>query len=68
MTWAGLRGAIPVALALSLPTGEGRDLVVTITYVVVVFSVLVQGGTVKYLVPRSGSDRPSPASQPPKEI
>ena len=52
ITWAGLRGAIPVALALSLPTGESRDLVVTITYIVVVFSILVQGGTVKYLVRR----------------
>ena len=67
MTWAGLRGAIPVALALSLPTGESRDLVVTITYIVVVFSVLVQGGTVKYLVPRTGSEQPGPASEPPKE-
>lgn len=43
LTWAGLRGGISVALALSLPGGETRDLLVTATYVVVVFSILVQG-------------------------
>ncbi len=43
LTWAGLRGGISVALALSLPSGETRDLLVTATYVVVVFSILVQG-------------------------
>ena len=67
MTWAGLRGAIPVALALSLPMGEARNLIVAITYIVVVFSILVQGGTVKYLVPRNRSEQPGPAAQAPKE-
>jgi CPA1 family monovalent cation:H+ antiporter len=43
LTWGGLRGAISVALALSLPEGEWRDLLVVCTYVVVLFSVLVQG-------------------------
>jgi CPA1 family monovalent cation:H+ antiporter len=45
LTWGGLRGGISVALALSLPASETRDLLVTITYCVVVFSVLVQGLT-----------------------
>jgi len=45
LTWGGLRGGISVALALSLPTGETRDLLVTVTYCVVVFSILVQGLT-----------------------
>jgi CPA1 family monovalent cation:H+ antiporter len=45
LTWGGLRGGISVALALSLPDGDIRDLLVTVTYVVVVFSILVQGLT-----------------------
>ncbi|CAN5306056.1 sodium:proton antiporter [soil metagenome] len=43
MTWGGLRGGISIALALSLPEGEFKNLFVTITYVVVLFSILVQG-------------------------
>ena len=51
LTWGGLRGGISVALALSLPVdapGEStprRDLILAATYVVVVFSILVQGLT-----------------------
>ena len=43
LTWGGLRGGISVALALSLPNGPQRDLVLALTYAVVVFSILVQG-------------------------
>ena len=46
LTWGGLRGAISVAMALSLPTTESRSLLLTLTYFVVVFSILVQGLTV----------------------
>ena len=46
LTWGGLRGGISVALALSLPAGQMREAVVTITYAVVVFSILVQGLTI----------------------
>ncbi|MBT8398738.1 MAG: sodium:proton antiporter [Gemmatimonadetes bacterium] len=46
LTWSGLRGGISVALALSLPQGEFRDLLVAVTYVVVTFSIVVQGLTV----------------------
>lgn len=50
LTWGGLRGGISVALALSLPSGETRDAVVTITYAVVVFSILVQGLTLNRVI------------------
>ncbi len=43
LVWGGLRGAISVALALSLPAGPARDVVLTLTYCVVAFSILVQG-------------------------
>lgn len=52
MTWGGLRGGISVALALSLPLGAARDVVVSLTYLVVVFSILVQGMTIGKLVKR----------------
>ncbi len=50
LTWGGLRGGISIAMALSLASGEARDLIVGITYVVVVFSILVQGSTIKRLI------------------
>ena len=53
LTWGGLRGGISVALALSLPPGPERNLIVAITYIVVVFSIAVQGLTVGKLVASS---------------
>ena len=52
MTWGGLRGGISIALALGLTAEMHRDLFLVITYVVVVFSILVQGLTVEKLVKR----------------
>lgn len=52
LTWGGLRGGISVALALSLPPGETRDTLVSLTYLVVVFSILVQGTSVGKLTSR----------------
>ncbi|MCP5157924.1 MAG: sodium:proton antiporter [Gammaproteobacteria bacterium] len=50
MTWGGLRGGISVALALSLPAGPERHVVLALTYIVVLFSILVQGLTVGPLI------------------
>jgi CPA1 family monovalent cation:H+ antiporter len=50
MTWGGLRGGISIALALSLPAGPERDTILTVTYMVVVFSILVQGLTISRMV------------------
>lgn len=50
MTWGGLRGAISIALALGLSETMHRDLFLVITYVVVIFSIIVQGLTVGKLV------------------
>ena len=50
MTWGGLRGGISVALALTLPAGEQREIILTLTYVVVVFSILVQGLSIGKLI------------------
>jgi CPA1 family monovalent cation:H+ antiporter len=54
LTWGGLRGGISVALALSLPQGEMRDAVVTVTYIVVVFSILVQGLSLGKVIQATG--------------
>ena len=50
MTWGGLRGGISVALALSIPSGPEREALLTVTYIIVVFSILVQGLTIARLV------------------
>lgn len=52
MSWGGLRGGISIALALSLGEEMNRDLLLTVTYVVVVFSIIVQGLTIGNLTTR----------------
>jgi len=52
MTWGGLRGAISIALALSLPAGQIRNVIVSATYFVAVFSILVQAMTLQPLMRR----------------
>ncbi len=53
LVWGGLRGGISVALALSLPAVESRELLVVCTYCAVLFSVLVQGSTLPRLLRRT---------------
>ncbi len=50
MTWGGLRGGISVALALSIPAGAEREIILAITYAVVIFSIIVQGLTISRVV------------------
>jgi len=52
LTWAGLRGGISIGLVLTMPDGETQDLLLLITYVIVVFSIIVQGLTIEKLVSR----------------
>ena len=50
MTWGGLRGGISIALALGLTETMNRELFLVVTYIIVVFSILVQGLTVGPLI------------------
>jgi len=57
MIWGGLRGGLSVAMALSLPAGAERDLLLAVTYGVVVFGLLVQGTSLTRLL-RKGTEVP----------
>ena len=56
MTWGGLKGGISVALALTLPDSEWKPIILTATYVVVIFSIIVQGLTIAPLANRLGRE------------
>ena len=53
LTWSGLRGGISVALALSVPYLGYRDAIITMTYAVVIFSIIVQGLTIRTVILRT---------------
>lgn len=64
LTWAGVRGGISVALALSLPDGPARSGILSATYGVVVFSIVVQGLTLGWVARRTNVlDQPNPRRQ-----
>ncbi|MEC8852358.1 MAG: cation:proton antiporter, partial [Pseudomonadota bacterium] len=52
LIWGGLRGGISVALVLSLPDGPDKPLLLAATYAVVIFSIVVQGLTVRRVIQR----------------
>lgn len=55
LIWGGLRGGISVALALGLPDVPARATILTATYLIVLFSVIIQGGTIERVLPRKSS-------------
>ena len=58
MTWGGIRGGISVALALALDPSPERDMILTVTYIAVLFSILVQGLSIGRVVRRTvGGDQ-----------
>lgn len=66
MTWGGLKGGISVALVLSLPDSEWKSLLLTATYVVVIFSIVVQGLTIAPLA--KALTRGTPGTPPPAPV
>lgn len=64
LTWGGLRGGLAVALALSIPQGRPHDRLIAITYIVVIFSIVVQGLTMSSLLRRVGLGRAHPVQVP----
>jgi len=50
LTWGGLRGGLSIALALSVPEALGRSWIVDATYLVVVFSIVIQGGSMDWIL------------------
>lgn len=64
LTWAGVRGGISVALALSLPESDAKPLLLAATYMVVLFTLIVQGLTLGPLARRVFGDNPKQAAGP----
>ncbi|RTZ64242.1 MAG: sodium:proton antiporter [Aquificaceae bacterium] len=53
LTWGGLRGGISIALVLSMPASEYREALLVITYIIVIFSIIVQGLTIEKLIKKA---------------
>ncbi|MBV9509147.1 MAG: sodium:proton antiporter, partial [Caulobacteraceae bacterium] len=62
LTWAGVRGGLSVAMALSLPASPERAVILAATYAAVIFSIVVQSLTLERVVLRLGYGRPPPVS------
>lgn len=61
LSWGGLRGGLSIALALSVPESAGRGWILATTYIVVIFSIVVQGGTLDMVLKRFARDITMPA-------
>lgn len=57
LTWGGLRGGLSIALALSVPAEYGRSWILGATYLVVVFSIVIQGGSMDWILQRRKAHR-----------
>jgi len=53
LTWAGLRGGISIAMALSLPHTQYREVILASCYFIVIFSIIVQGLTLNKVVEKA---------------
>jgi CPA1 family monovalent cation:H+ antiporter len=62
LTWAGIRGGISVALALSLPDSAAKPAILSATYAVVLFSIIVQGLTLSAVAKKSLRLNPDPGN------
>jgi CPA1 family monovalent cation:H+ antiporter len=67
MTWSGLRGGISVALALSLPSGQDREVILAITYIIVIFSIIFQGLTLGKLTEKILAGKPCDGENSPRD-
>jgi CPA1 family monovalent cation:H+ antiporter len=52
LAWGGLRGGLSIALALAVPVSQGRSWILATTYIVVVFSIIIQGGSMDLFIHR----------------
>jgi CPA1 family monovalent cation:H+ antiporter len=57
LTWGGLRGGLSIALALSVPAALGHAWILGATYLVVVFSIVIQGGSMDWMLRRGRRKR-----------
>mgnify|MGYP002716425474 CR=1 FL=1 len=63
LVWGGIRGGVSIALVLSMPNSEWKDLLLEITYIVVLFSIVIQGLTVGKVANRVLKDESDEANK-----
>ena len=68
LTWGGLHGGLSLALALALPLTDGRTWILATTYIVVVFSMVLQGGSLGMFLRRFKPAETHPPIEQPQEL